>query len=97
MEEKILAFLEERSKGNFIKLNDFLKSLYPLPKPNNPPLWATQLEGKRLRILLATMQAKGNLTLRNNCHLKLGSAYYEGEQQVLKHHTLATTIIEAQK
>lgn len=74
-EEKIVAFLESRN-GGYVKMNDFLKSIFPLQKFNEPPLWKSQGAMKGLRALLDMMQADGRIKLQNSAYLLLGSCYY---------------------
>lgn len=91
-EERIESFLE--GKYGTIKLNDFLKSLYPLPKFNEPPVWLQQGEMKRLRVILDNMQSHGRIKIVNNIHSRLGTFYYEGEQQFARHYNLNTITVE---
>lgn len=51
MEERIAAFVENRGGEVFVKLNDFLKSLYPLPRFNEPPVWLQQGSNKQIRVV----------------------------------------------
>lgn len=95
MEKKIEKFLNDRSKGEYIKMNDFLKSLFGVPKGNEPPAWAYQSSSKQLRVLLENMQKMGKLTVKNNFHLKLGTAYYPDDTTLKTHYySLNTVIIE---
>jgi hypothetical protein len=95
MEQKIVAFLED--KKDFVKLNDFLKSLYPIPKMGEPPAYLDKGEMKRMRILLDNMQFHGKLEIKNNGHGQLGNHYYEGEQQYAKFYHIGNLTIEAKK
>ncbi len=94
-EERIEAFME--GKNEFLKLNDFLKSLYPIPKFNEPPAYLDKGEMKRMRILLDNMQSHGKLQIKDNGHGKLGNHYYEGEQQYAKFYHIGNLTIEAKK
>lgn len=95
---RIEKFLEGRSNGQFIKLNDFLKSLYPLPKPNETPAWATQSTAKMLRLLLIKMQSEGRISIQNNMHLKLGVHHYpDSTTGKVAYRNLGDVIIEAKK
>lgn len=94
-EERIEAFIKD--KKDYIKLNDFLKSLYPIPKFNEPPVYSDKGEMKRLRVLLDNMQSHGKLQIKNNGHSKLGSHYYEGEQQYARFYHIGNLTIEAKK
>lgn len=94
-EEKIVKFLESRS-GGYVKVNDFLKSLFPLPKtPNEPPVWLMQGAAKRLRVLLEGMRLKGLIKIANNTHLLLGTFYYPDTSHMkTAHHTLNSVQIQ---
>lgn len=96
MEEKIVAFLDSR-EGSDIKLNDFLKSLFGVPKFNEPPNWLSQGASKQLRVLLGDMQTKGLISISNNMHTKLGTFYYEGNSPVTLYHSLNTVPLVAKK
>lgn len=96
LQSKILEFLNQKNKeGDYVKLNDFLKSLYPLSKNNEPPKWDKQSESKKIRVVLSKMQTEGLVVFKNNQHQFLGTHYYEGVNQVQKHRNLTDTIIEA--
>jgi len=98
MEERIEAFMESRSKGNYIRLNDFLKSLYPIPKQNEPPAWSNQVESKKIRNLLNKMQTEGKIFILNDIHLRLGKHHYpDANTMKTEYHSLANLIIEAKK
>jgi hypothetical protein len=90
-EERIEAFIED--KKEYVKLNDFLKSLYPIPKFNEPPVYINKGEMKRMRILLDNMQSHGKIEIKDNGHGKLGNHYYEGEQQYAKFHHIGNLTI----
>jgi hypothetical protein len=96
MEEKIVAFLDSR-EGSDIKLNDFLKSLFGVPKFNEPPNWLSQGASKQLRVLLGDMQTKGLISISNNMHTKLGTFYYDGNSPVTLYHSLNTVPLVAKK
>lgn len=89
--ERILAFLE--GKSGTIRLNDFLKALYPIPRMNEIPKWANQAESKLLKKTLDDMAQSGQIKVANNMHRKLGSPYYTGDDQRLMHHNIATVNI----
>ena len=74
-EEKLLKFLESRDKGE-IKLNDFLKSLYGVPKYNEPALWLKQSSSKEIRNMLDKLNKQGDYQIVNSNHLRLGAFYY---------------------
>lgn len=96
MEQKITDFLDSR-EGSDIKLNDFLKSLFGVPKFNEPPNWLSQGASKQLRVLLGDMQTKGLISISNNMHTKLGTFYYDGNSPVTLYHSLNTVPLVAKK
>lgn len=96
IEEKILDFVESRGNVGEIKMNDFLKSLYPI-LPNTPPDYLQLGKSKELKKTLTDMQAAGNILIVNNAHLKLGQPYHEGVQQESKNHTILTVPISVKK
>jgi hypothetical protein len=96
-EEKIVAFIESRTGGDTVRLNEFLKSLYPLPQRNEPPLWLNQGTSKQIKVLLSKMQADGLISIVNNTHELLGKFYHAGEQQITQHRNLNNVDILAKK
>lgn len=96
-EERILAFLEGRKTGDFVKLNDFLKSLYPLPKPGMLPQFTDQPTMKKLKHLFSKMQSEGKVVFSTNYFERLGKHYYDGTdvEQKTKYHNITTVPIEA--
>lgn len=94
--QKVLAYIESRS-GSEIQLNDFLKSLFPFPKNNEPAEWVKQGSSKYLKELLSTMQSEGDILLTDNSHLRLGRCYHKGEQQLTCHYNLNDIKIIAKK
>lgn len=95
-EQKILNYLE--GKSGEVGLNDFLKSLFPLPKSGEPPVWLQQGSSRTLRSVLEGLQSKMLINIINNRHRLLGQSYYPdattGKQQ---HHNLNTVIVVAKK
>jgi hypothetical protein len=92
--ERLDAFLAKK-KGTTVRLNDFLKSLYPIPVMGARPRWEDQGEMKRLRVLLDKYSAEGKVEVSNNLHQRLGTFYYgEAADPVTKYHNLATIILE---
>lgn len=96
LEDKILAFLNGRT-GSFVKINDFLKSLYSVPKLGETPWFANQQKNKSLRRTLQKLQAEGKVEFANNTFEKLGTHYYDTNdvEQKTKYHTIANLPIEA--
>lgn len=92
--DRLDAFLAKK-KGTTVRLNDFLKSLYPVPVMGARPRWEDQGEMKRLRVLLANYSATGKIEVSNNLYQQLGTFYYgESADPVTKYHNLATIILE---
>ncbi len=75
MEEKLVKFLQARGSGYF-KVNDFIKSLYPITRFNEQPKWLNQGESKRLRNMLETMKSNGQIKIANDMHKRLGTFHY---------------------
>lgn len=95
-EEKIINFLESRGDGEFV-INDFLKSLYPIPTYNMPAEYLRQGESKALKGLLTKMQAEGKIAFVDNSYQKLGQFYYEGGDTQTKHYNILNVKIVAKK
>lgn len=94
-EKRILAYLESRHTGDFIKLNDFLKSLYPLPKPHEKPLWQNQGVMRKLRQDLMAMKDRGEIVFSNTNHERLGDNYHVGEERKRRDYNIGDLVIEA--
>lgn len=88
MDEKIKNYIKSRGTKGDIKLNDFLKSLFPLPQFNEPPVWQLQHNSRVLRNLLEDMQNKGDIFIVENRHRQLGDHYYKSDTPVTQYHTL---------
>ncbi len=93
-QEKILHHLEQNKTGDYIKLNGFLKTLYPTVD-KVPDVWKQQGENKKLRVLLDSMQQHNMIEIKGNTHSKLGQTYYDGNEPESKIHTLDTVEILA--
>lgn len=96
IEQKILDFIKSREDG-VIRMNEFLKSLYGIPKVNEPATWLQKGESKSLRYTLEKMQADGLIKMANDNYKQLGQFYHAGEQQETKHYNLSDTEILVQK
>lgn len=96
IEQKITNYLND--KEGELKINDFLKSLFGVPKFNEPAQWLLQGNSKYLRSVLESMQASGYITIKDNRHRLLGQFYYPdtatGKQQ---HYNLNTIEIIVKK
>lgn len=93
IEDRIINFLE--GKKDYVKMNDFLKSLYPIPTMQNPAAWMQQATSKTLRGLLDSMVKEGALTIAGDTHLQLGKPYYHGDDQRQAHYNLSSLEIWA--
>lgn len=94
-EERIVAYMESRNSSEPIKINDFLKSLYPFPRSNEPAQWTAQGTNKYLRAVLEKMKADGLIRIHGDSHKKLGAFYYDGDDPKTKYHNLGTVTILA--
>ena len=74
-EQKLLNFLESREVLE-IKLNDFLKSLYGVPKFGEPSLALTQASSKEIRNMLDKINNGGEYKIVNDLHKRLATFYY---------------------
>lgn len=93
-EERIAAFLAKR-KGQKVRLNDFLKSLYGVPTiPGLKPEWHQGHEGKRLGRIIDKLVNDRVITPVNDLYKDLGTFYYEGDDPRTKYHNLNTVLIE---
>lgn len=95
MDQKIVQFVD--SMDSDVKLNDFLKSLFPI-KSNEPPRWQLQGNSRKLRGLLEDMVNKGQIVILNNTHRRLGDCYYpDNTTGKAEHYNLNTMPIVAKK
>lgn len=95
-EERIINFMATRPDGE-VKLNDFLKTLYPLPTHGEPAIYLRQGESRALRGLLTKMQQEGKILFADNQYRKLGDFYYVDGDIETKYHTILTVTITAKK
>lgn len=96
MEEKILEFLKSRATGQFVRINDFLKSLYPISRNNEPIEWQKQTTMKNLRFILENMEKNRQLYFSNNAYQNLGKAYWPDDTTGITHyHHLGSVVIES--
>lgn len=94
-DRRILSFLESRHTGDFIKLSDFLKSLYPLPKANEKPAWQNQGVMRKLRQDLMAMRDRREIVFSNTNAERLGDNYHVGEQRLRRDYNIGDLNIEA--
>lgn len=95
-EERIINFMDTRSDGE-VKMNDFLKSLYPLPTSSSPAAYLRQGESRSLRGLLTKMQQEGKILFADSQYRKLGDFYYVDGDTETKYHNILTVQIVAKK
>lgn len=96
MEASVLKYLESKGEGEHL-LNDFIKSLFPIPKFNEPAIYLTQENSRYIRHVLENMQMEGKISIVNNLHKRLGEHWYEPETHIAKRHNLSTVKIVAKK
>lgn len=75
IEQSIIKFIEGNGISR-IKINDFLRSLYPTPKFNEPPISLSQASSKEIRNVLDRLSKQGVIEVDSNAHLHLGTPYY---------------------
>ncbi len=94
-EEKIIGFLKGRSTGAFVPINDFMKSLYGIPKLNEPKLWHDQRTMKGLKNTLDGMVKNGQILIEGNRHQQLAKFYYPDNNPVTHYYNLDTLPLKA--
>lgn len=75
IEQSIIKFIEANGNSH-IKMNDFLRSLYPIPKLNEPSISLNQASSKEIRNILDKLSKEGGIEVVSNAHLHLGAPYY---------------------
>jgi hypothetical protein len=95
-EEKLVKFVEN-STDKLVKLNDFLKSLYPAAAHNEPPLWKQQIVSRQIKLMLMKMENNGLIKIVNNVHSELGNPYFKGEEQRAAHYDIDTLQLWVEK
>lgn len=94
--ERILDYIDGQPSGE-IRINMFLKSLFPVPTFQQPAKWLDTGENKQLRDLLEKMSSDGEIIILNDSHRQLGKNYYVGDAQLRKNHTIDTVQIVVKK
>lgn len=84
--ERIIDFLESRRGAGKIKLNDFLKSLYPLPKVGEKPHFTDQGKMKRLKKDLIELRSEGEISFINDSFERLGKAHFPDDTSGKTHY-----------
>lgn len=94
--ERIAAFLEAKKGAGTIKLNDFLKALFPIPKGPGAPGHTDQGAMRKLRQDLREMKEAGEIRLVNDSYERLGDAHFPDQTTGKTHYwDVATLPIEA--
>jgi len=92
--ERILAFLD--GKSGFVKLNDFLKSLFGLPTPGVPPVYTQQAVMKKLKLDLLELEAERKVVFKDEHFKRLGKHHFPDQSTGRTHYFNITNIpIEA--
>lgn len=92
MKQKILDFLKD--KKDFVRINDFIKSTYPLHKGNERPIWDNPRESKFIKSILEQLRKERAIEIKNNLHNELGSFYYWKDDPKTRYHSLSSLNIE---
>lgn len=93
---RIIAFLESHGGyDGFVKLNDFLKTFYPLPKGREPALWTNQGEMRSLKHLLKSMKEAGEIIFSNTNYERLGDNYHTTPERLRRDYNISDLVIEA--
>lgn len=95
IEEKILNFV--KSRDGEIKLNPFIKSLYPKQAFNEPEIYLRQGESKAIRHTLQKLIDRNEFQVKGNTHKLLGSFYYNDTDQKTKYHNINNIEIIVEK
>jgi hypothetical protein len=93
--EQLLKYLADKTEA--VKVNDFLKSLYPPPTKLEPVQFLSQGANARFRTLLTRLSEEGKITVQAHAHLHLGMAFFPTEDQRTHYHTILDTPIFVQK
>lgn len=96
-EERILAFIEAKGDGEWVKLNDFLKCLYPMPNISQPAMWLSKGENKTLGGLLNRMVLDDKISIQGGNHLKLGRPFFAPNSPIAEFYSISNTPILAKK
>jgi len=79
--EVFLSILKGRSTGEFIRVNDILKSFYPPVTANLPAAYQLQPAMKLLRSDLQALVAEKKIEVLQGKHLQLGRAWYNSQDE----------------
>lgn len=95
IEEKIVKFVN--SRDGEIKLNSFLKSLYPRPAFNEPEIYLRQGESKAIKQTIQKLIDRNEFAVKGDTHKLLGSFYYTDGDTKTKYHNINTLDIIVNK
>lgn len=93
--ERIMAFVESRGTEKFVRLDGFLRALYP-PRINEKPGHLNQGNMIALKNDLRELQKGRRLVFANNSFEQLGKHYWEtgDPERKTKYHNVTTLAIE---
>jgi hypothetical protein len=74
--ERITHFLESKKGAGKLKINDFLKSLYPVSREQNIPGFTVQPNMKKLKLDLTQLKNEGKIVFVNDSFQQLGKAFF---------------------
>jgi hypothetical protein len=99
LSDNVRGYMGSREFPDYVRLNDFLKSLFKLPRVNEVPEWQNKRISKDIRAALETLQGEGVLQIRNDTHKKLGGFFYDSNdsQQRTMHYHIGDVDIFAKK
>lgn len=89
IDEKIVDYLKTRGNTGFIKLNDYLKSLYHT-QMNEPPLYYRLAISKEIKSLLQKLVSNGDIAMQDERYLQLGNPYHFGADLKAANHDITT-------
>lgn len=95
IEDKILNFVNSR-QGE-IKLNPFIKSLYPKQNFNEPEIYLRQGESKSIKHTIQKLIDRNEFKVKDNTHKLLGAFYYNDTEQKTKYNNINNIEIIAEK
>lgn len=91
--ERIMAFVNSRKGATKIKMNDFLKSLWPLVL-NQPQGHANPENMRKLRKTLQALKDNGSLGFTTDSYDRLGRPHWPDNSGKTQYHDLINTTIE---
>jgi hypothetical protein len=94
--ERIMLFVLSRKTREFVRIDGFLKALFP-QRPNEKPGWNNQGNMKKLRQDLRELRAERKLEFSNNNFELLGAHFWRTDdpERKTRYHDGTDTVIEA--